>query len=38
MPDHAQTPFILLTAKCMEIDVAKLAAATEHVGRVAEAI
>jgi CheY-like chemotaxis protein len=24
MPDHAQTPFILLTAKCMEIDVAKL--------------
>ena len=24
LPDHAQTPFILLTAKCMEIDVAKL--------------
>lgn len=24
MPDHAHTPFILLTAKCMEIDVAKL--------------
>lgn len=24
MPDHDQTPFILLTAKCMEIDVAKL--------------
>ncbi len=24
MPDHAQTPFILLTAKCMEIDFAKL--------------
>lgn len=24
MPDYADTPFILLTAKCMEIDVAKL--------------
>ncbi len=24
MPDHAHTPFILLTAKCMEIDFAKL--------------
>jgi two-component system, OmpR family, alkaline phosphatase synthesis response regulator PhoP len=24
MPDHAHTPFILLTAKCMELDVAKL--------------
>jgi two-component system chemotaxis response regulator CheY len=24
MPDYTQTPFILLTAKCMEIDVAKL--------------
>ena len=24
MPDHVHTPFILLTAKCMEIDVAKL--------------
>lgn len=24
MPDHAHTPFILLTAKCMEIDVARL--------------
>jgi CheY-like chemotaxis protein len=24
MPDYQQTPFILLTAKCMEIDVAKL--------------
>ena len=24
MPDHIRTPFILLTAKCMEIDVAKL--------------
>ena len=24
MPDHAHTPFILLTAKCMEIDVHKL--------------
>jgi len=24
MPDYANTPFILLTAKCMELDVAKL--------------
>ncbi len=24
MPDHIHMPFILLTAKCMEIDVAKL--------------
>lgn len=24
MPDHVHLPFILLTAKCMEIDVAKL--------------
>ncbi len=24
MPDHMHTPFILLTAKCMEIDVANL--------------
>jgi two-component system chemotaxis response regulator CheY len=24
MPDHAHTPFVLLTAKCMELDVAKL--------------
>ena len=24
MPDHAHTPFILLTAKCMELDVARL--------------
>ncbi len=24
MPDHAHTPFILLTAKCMELDVSKL--------------
>jgi two-component system chemotaxis response regulator CheY len=24
MPDQAHTPFILLTAKCMELDVAKL--------------
>jgi two-component system chemotaxis response regulator CheY len=24
MPDHVHTPFILLTAKCMEIDVANL--------------
>ncbi len=24
MPDHLNTPFILLTAKCMEIDVAHL--------------
>jgi CheY-like chemotaxis protein len=24
MPDYAQTPFILLTAKCMEIDFAQL--------------
>lgn len=24
MPDHVHTPFILLTAKCMEIDFAKL--------------
>jgi CheY-like chemotaxis protein len=24
MPDYQHTPFILLTAKCMEIDVAKL--------------
>jgi two-component system phosphate regulon response regulator PhoB len=24
MPDHLHTPFILLTAKCMEIDVAHL--------------
>lgn len=24
LPDYRQTPFILLTAKCMEIDVAKL--------------
>jgi CheY-like chemotaxis protein len=24
IPDYQQTPFILLTAKCMEIDVAKL--------------
>ena len=24
MPDHVNTPFILLTAKCMEIDVAHL--------------
>ena len=38
MPDHAHTPFILLTAKCMEIDVAKLAAAAEYVGGAAQAI
>jgi CheY-like chemotaxis protein len=24
MPDHVHTPFILLTAKCMEIDIANL--------------
>jgi CheY-like chemotaxis protein len=24
MPDHIHTPFVLLTAKCMEIDVANL--------------
>ena len=24
MPDHVHTPFVLLTAKCMEIDVANL--------------
>jgi len=24
MPDHVNTPFILLTAKCMEIDIAHL--------------
>src|SRR3990172_10060728 len=24
IPDYVQTPFILLTAKCMELDVAKL--------------
>ena len=24
LPEHRRTPFILLTAKCMEIDIAKL--------------
>ena len=38
LPAHRRTPFILLTAKCMEIDFVQAAAEAGHFGGVAQAV